>query len=70
MNLWNLLDGGSSHSGPLLGPFESMQGDTPGTNPCHRAGQLGESGASSDGKDEEWYIDIRSSKVIAPACVH
>jgi hypothetical protein len=32
MVLWNLLDGGLSHNGPLLGPFESMQGDTPGTN--------------------------------------
>jgi hypothetical protein len=33
MVLWNLLDGGSSRSGPLLGPFESMWGGTPGTNP-------------------------------------
>jgi hypothetical protein len=33
MVLWNLLDGGLSHSGPLLGPFESMQGGTSGTNP-------------------------------------
>jgi hypothetical protein len=31
--------------------------------------QLGESGASSDGKDGEWYVDIQSSKVVAPACV-
>jgi hypothetical protein len=33
MVLWNLLDGGASHSGPLLGPYESMRGDTLGTNP-------------------------------------
>jgi hypothetical protein len=33
MVLWNLLDGGLSRSGPLLGPFESMWGGTPGTNP-------------------------------------
>jgi hypothetical protein len=33
MVLWNLLDGGSSHSGPLLRPSESMRGGTPGTNP-------------------------------------
>jgi hypothetical protein len=32
---WNLLDGGPSHDGPLLGPFESMRGGSPGTNP-HR----------------------------------
>jgi hypothetical protein len=31
--LWNLLDGGSSHSGPLIGSSESMQGGTPSTNP-------------------------------------
>jgi hypothetical protein len=31
--LWNLLDGGPSHSGPLLGPSESMRGGTQGTNP-------------------------------------
>jgi hypothetical protein len=33
MVFWNLLHGGLSHSGPLLGPFESLRGDTPGTNP-------------------------------------
>jgi hypothetical protein len=33
MVLRNLLDGGSSHSRPLFGPSESVQGDTPGTNP-------------------------------------
>jgi hypothetical protein len=33
MVLWNLPDGGSSRSGPLLGPSESMRGGTPGTNP-------------------------------------
>jgi hypothetical protein len=33
MVLWNLLDDGLSHSGPLLGPSESMRGGTPGTNP-------------------------------------
>jgi hypothetical protein len=32
MVLWNLLDGGPGHSGPLLRPFESMRGDTLGTN--------------------------------------
>jgi hypothetical protein len=32
-----------------------------------RAGQLGESGASLDGKDEVWYVDIQSSKVVASA---
>jgi hypothetical protein len=24
MVFWNLLDGGPSHSGPLIGPFESL----------------------------------------------
>jgi hypothetical protein len=33
MVLWNLLDGGSSHSGPFLGPSESMRGGILGTNP-------------------------------------
>jgi hypothetical protein len=33
MVLWNLLDGGPSHNRPLLGPFESLRGGTPGTNP-------------------------------------
>jgi hypothetical protein len=33
MMLWNLLDGKPSHSGPLLGPSESMRVGTPGTNP-------------------------------------
>jgi hypothetical protein len=33
MVLWNLLDGGPSHSGPLLGPSKSMRAGTPGTNP-------------------------------------
>jgi hypothetical protein len=33
MVLWNLLDGGLTCSGPLLGPSESMRGGTPGTNP-------------------------------------
>jgi hypothetical protein len=28
-----------------------------------------ESRVSSDGKDEEWFVDIRGSKVVAPACV-
>jgi hypothetical protein len=28
-----LLDGGPSHNGPLLGPFESLRGGTSGTNP-------------------------------------
>jgi hypothetical protein len=30
------------------------------------AGQLVKSGVSSDGKDEEWYVDIWGSKVVAP----
>jgi hypothetical protein len=34
-----------------------------------RAGQLGESRISSNGKDGEWYVDIRSCKVVAPTCV-
>jgi hypothetical protein len=33
MILYNLLDGGPSHSGPLIGSSESMQGGTSGTNP-------------------------------------
>jgi hypothetical protein len=32
-------------------------------------GQLGERRVSLDGKDKEWYVDIRGSKVVAPACV-
>jgi hypothetical protein len=32
-------------------------------------GQLEESRVSSDEKDGEWYVDIRGSKVVAPACV-
>jgi hypothetical protein len=35
MVLWNLPDGGPSHSGPLIGPSECMQGDTLGTIPRH-----------------------------------
>jgi hypothetical protein len=31
--LWNLLDGGLSCNGPLLGSFESMRDGTLGTNP-------------------------------------
>jgi hypothetical protein len=34
-----------------------------------QARQLGESGVSSDGKVGEWFVDIRGSKVVAPACV-
>jgi hypothetical protein len=33
MVLWNLLDGGPSHSRPLLETSESMRDGTPGTNP-------------------------------------
>jgi hypothetical protein len=33
MVLYNLLDGGLSHSGPLLGTSGSMRGGTSGTNP-------------------------------------
>jgi hypothetical protein len=33
MALWNLLYGGSSCNGPLLGPFKSMRSGTPCTNP-------------------------------------
>jgi hypothetical protein len=33
MVFWNLLNGGPSHSGPLLGPSESVRGGTPDTNP-------------------------------------
>jgi hypothetical protein len=33
MVFWNLLDDGLSHSGPLLGPSESLRGGTPSTNP-------------------------------------
>jgi hypothetical protein len=35
MVIWNFLDGGLSHNGPLLKPVESMRGGTPGTNSCH-----------------------------------
>jgi hypothetical protein len=31
MVLWNLLDGGPSRSGPLIGYFESIWGGTLGT---------------------------------------
>jgi hypothetical protein len=33
MVIWNLLDSGLSHSGPLLRPSESMQDGTLGNNP-------------------------------------
>jgi hypothetical protein len=33
MVLWNFPDGGSSRSGPILKPFESIRGGTPGINP-------------------------------------
>jgi hypothetical protein len=33
MVFWNLLDGGPSHNGSLLGTFESLQGGTSGTHP-------------------------------------
>jgi hypothetical protein len=36
MVFWKVLDGGPSHNGPLLRPFESLRGGTPGTNPHHR----------------------------------
>jgi hypothetical protein len=36
MVLSNLLDGGLSHSGPIIGPSESIQGGTLGTNPCQQ----------------------------------
>jgi hypothetical protein len=39
MIFWNLLDEGSSHSGPLIRPFESMRGGTPGTN-AHQQPQV------------------------------
>jgi hypothetical protein len=32
-------------------------------------GQLVESGVPSDGKDREWYMDIRGSKVVDLTCV-
>jgi hypothetical protein len=35
MVFWNLLEGGLSHSGPLLGLSEYMQGGTLGTNAHH-----------------------------------
>jgi hypothetical protein len=31
--------------------------------------ELGKSGVSLDGNDGEWYVIIRGSKVVAPACV-
>jgi hypothetical protein len=34
-----------------------------------RVGQLGESVVSSDGKNRKWYVNIRGSKMVAPACV-
>jgi hypothetical protein len=33
MILWNILEDGPSHNGPLLGPSESMRGGTLGLNP-------------------------------------
>jgi hypothetical protein len=36
MVLCYLLDGGPSHSGPLLGPSMSIRGGTPGTNSRQR----------------------------------
>jgi hypothetical protein len=33
MVLWNFLDGGPSHNGPLVRPSKSMRGGTLGTNP-------------------------------------
>jgi hypothetical protein len=33
MFFWNLLYGGASHSGPVLGPSESLRGGTHDTNP-------------------------------------
>jgi hypothetical protein len=33
-------------------------------------GQIGESGVASDGKNGEWFVDIRGSKVEALACVN
>jgi hypothetical protein len=35
MVLWNLLDGGSSHKGPLLRPSESPRCGTTVTHPHH-----------------------------------
>jgi hypothetical protein len=33
MVFWNLLDGGLTHNGPLLGPYKSLRGGTLGTHP-------------------------------------
>jgi hypothetical protein len=33
MVLWNLMDDGLSHSGPVLRPSESMRRGAPSTNP-------------------------------------
>jgi hypothetical protein len=40
MVFWNILDGGSSRSGSLLCPFESLWDDTPGTNPRQHVNKL------------------------------
>jgi hypothetical protein len=39
MFFYNLLDGGPNHSGPLIGPSESLRGGTSGTHP-HQGGKL------------------------------
>jgi hypothetical protein len=41
MILWNLLDGGPSHSRPLLEPSESLCGGTPSTHPRQQPQVLG-----------------------------
>jgi hypothetical protein len=40
MVLLNLLDGGPSRSGPLLGPSESMWGGILGINPRHLSSSI------------------------------
>jgi hypothetical protein len=49
MTLWNHLDDGPSHNGHLLRPFESLRGDTLGTNPRQTmAGALGSAAGKID----------------------
>jgi hypothetical protein len=62
-----------SHVGPFLPLMKlkwlKLANEWIGELIWDRAGQLGESGVSSDGKVRKRDVDIRGSKVVAPTCV-
>jgi hypothetical protein len=68
MVIWNPLDDGSSHSGPLLRPSESIQGVTPGTNPRQEGVVVDRHGSTIDHQgstiDRPGATDVRQGAAI------